>query len=150
VAWAGMAPFMHRVAGTIHARSPGHHCPQKVVLADVDLSGAQTSAEKLKSEGHHAAAVQCDVTQQKEIDAAIQLAVSEFGSLDIAIANAGIVKGAPFLEMTEEDFDAVIDINLKGTFLTCQVRVRKGGKRKRGARVACCLCGSPPLTSQLA
>ncbi len=45
--------------------------------------------------------------------------VSTYGGLDLLVANAGIVKGADFLEMSEEDFDAVIEVNLKGVFLVC-------------------------------
>ena len=47
----------------------------------------------------------------------VQAAVDAFGCLDVAVANAGIVKAADFLEMSEQDFDAVIRVNLKGTFL---------------------------------
>ena len=47
----------------------------------------------------------------------VQAAVDAFGSLDVAVANAGIVKAADFLEMSEQDFDEVIRVNLKGTFL---------------------------------
>ncbi len=47
----------------------------------------------------------------------VAAAVSRFGGLDIAVANAGIVRSADFLEMSEEDWDAVLRVNLKGTFL---------------------------------
>ena len=52
-----------------------------------------------------------------QVDAMVQAAVDAFGSLDVAVANAGIVKAADFLEMSEQDFDEVIRVNLKGTFL---------------------------------
>lgn len=47
----------------------------------------------------------------------ISTAVSAFGGVDILVANAGIVKGAPFLDMSVDDFDAVLAVNLRGTFL---------------------------------
>lgn len=55
----------------------------------------------------------------------VQKAVTLYGGLDICVANAGIVRSAPFLEMTEADFDLVIQVNLKGTFLTCQAAARQ-------------------------
>ena len=66
-------------------------------------------------------------------------AVRRFGGLDVAVANAGIVRAADFLEMSEEDFDAVIRVNLKGAFLVRQrgqqapprAAARKGSSRGR-------------------
>eukprot|EP00955_Chlamydomonas_euryale_P020076 213604-Chlamydomonas_euryale.AAC.19 len=82
---------------------------------------AQESVDVLCSEGHEVTAIACDVRVRTQVDAAVQHAVSRFGSLDILVANAGIVKAAPFLEMAEQDFDDVIGINLKGCFISCQV-----------------------------
>ena len=60
-----------------------------------------------------------DVSSKASTDRLVSQVVDHFGSLDILVANAGIVKTADFLEMTEADFDAVISVNLKGTFLVC-------------------------------
>lgn len=64
-----------------------------------------------------AAAAHCDVTSKSEVDALVNWAVKQYGGLDLLVSNAGIVKAADFVDMTEEDFDAVINVNLKGTFL---------------------------------
>ncbi len=61
-------------------------------------------------------------------------AVSKFGSLDVAVCNAGIVRAADFLEMSEEDFDAVIRINLKGVFLVGAALVLAPGRGRRRLR----------------
>ncbi|KAG1671826.1 hypothetical protein FOA52_000203 [Chlamydomonas sp. UWO 241] len=117
------------------ARSLAKH-GAKVMLADADVAMALASAKQLTAEGHEAAAVLCDVRVRSEVDAAVQAAVDAFGSLDIAVANAGIVRAVPFLDMSDADFDAVIDVNLKGTFMTCQsaaremVRQRAAGDKK--------------------
>ncbi|KXZ43171.1 hypothetical protein GPECTOR_99g806 [Gonium pectorale] len=110
------------------ARGIGYGCARslcregaKVMLADLDLAAAQRSAAELVAAGHGAAAVKCDA----DCEAAVAAAVSQWGKLDIMVANAGIVKAAPFLEMTEQDFDDVVGVNLKGVFLSCQAAARQ-------------------------
>ncbi|GFR49597.1 hypothetical protein Agub_g11666, partial [Astrephomene gubernaculifera] len=97
----------------------------KVVLADVDLATAHRSAQELAASGHAARAVKCDVRLKADCEAAVAAAVAEWGKLDIMVANAGIVKAAPFLEMIEQDFDDVLAVNLKGVFLSCQAAARQ-------------------------
>jgi len=97
----------------------------KVVVADCDGPAAKKAVEALAKEGITAADVTVDVSKTAEVDQMIQAAVSKFGSVDIVVANAGIVKVAPFLEMTEEQWDSVIDVNLKGVFLTCQAAAKQ-------------------------
>ena len=64
-----------------------------------------------------AVAIECDVRRKADVVSLISQTVHEFGALDILVANAGIVISKDFLEMSEEDFDAVLAVNLKGTFL---------------------------------
>ena len=64
-----------------------------------------------------ASAAHCDVTNKAEVDALVNWTVQTYGAIDLLIANAGIVKGADFLDMTETDFDDVVRVNLKGVFL---------------------------------
>ena len=66
---------------------------------------------QLQLEGVIASAAHCDVTNKAEVDALVNWTVQTYG------ANAGIVKGADFLDMTEQDFDDVVRVNLKGVFL---------------------------------
>ncbi|GAX75487.1 hypothetical protein CEUSTIGMA_g2930.t1 [Chlamydomonas eustigma] len=102
----------------------------KVVIADVDVDRAKISVKELKELGCQATATKCDVSVKAEVDAAVATAVEFFGGLDIAVANAGIVKAVPFLDMSEQDFDDVIRVNLKGVFLTCQSAARQMVKQK--------------------
>lgn len=92
----------------------------KVVIGDVDFSAAQQAVAALESEGVEAHAVQVDVTSKAQVQLLVDGAVSRYGSLDIFVANAGIVKTGDFLSMPEQDFDQVIAVNLKGVFLSCQ------------------------------
>jgi NAD(P)-dependent dehydrogenase (short-subunit alcohol dehydrogenase family) len=61
----------------------------QVVIADVDIERAQVSVKELRELGHQATAAKCDVSIKAEVDAAVAIAVEQFGGLDIAVANAG-------------------------------------------------------------
>ena len=86
----------------------------KVLIADIDEAGAKAAADEL---GDSAAAVRCDVTQAHEVEAAVQACVSTFGGLDIMVNNAGIEIVKPLFEHSEEEFDRMYAINVKGVFL---------------------------------
>lgn len=101
------------------------HEGAKVVVADIDEEGAKRATTQLQLEGVIASAAHCDVTNKAEVDALVNWTVQTYGAIDLLIANAGIVKGADFLEMTEQDFDDVIRVNLKGVFLTGQAAARQ-------------------------
>lgn len=87
------------------------------MLADVSNADLETAEKALTGEGIACATAVCDVSDRKQVEAAVDTAVQKFGSLDIAVANAGIVRAANFLEYTDEDWDAVIKVNLTGVFL---------------------------------
>mgnify|MGYP000722411712 FL=1 len=111
----------------------------KVVLSDIDAEKGQAALESLKGEGAEAVFVACDVGDKGQVDALIAEAVKAFGRVDCMVANAGIVKAADFLDFTEEDFDAVLRVNLKGVFLCGQAAARQmvqQGPREDGS------CGS--------
>lgn len=96
----------------------------KVVLGDVSKDDLDQAKSSLTRNGIVCETVLCDVGDRAQVEAAVSKAVKAFGHVDIAVANAGIVRSADFLEMTDEDWDAVIRVNLKGVFL-----VRRGGVR---------------------
>jgi len=85
-----------------------------VLIADIDEAGAKAAADEL---GEAARAVRCDVTVSHEIEAAVQAAVDAFGGLDIMINNAGIEIVKPLFHQTEEEFDRLMEINVKGVWL---------------------------------
>ena len=73
-------------------------------------------SKELKQNGHDCLSVSCDVTDEESIKNAIKAVVDHFGKIDILVNNAGITKDNLIGRMKDEDFDAVIDVNLKGTF----------------------------------
>lgn len=87
----------------------------RVVLADLDLDATAAAAHRL-GDASVAAAVRCDVTSAVEVEALVTDAVAQFGRLDIMVNNAGITRDATIRKMTEDDFDQVIAVHLKGTW----------------------------------
>lgn len=107
----------------------------KVVLADINEERGQAAAAALKDEGHEALFVRCDVGDKAQVDSLIAAAVDAFGRLDVMIANAGIVHGSDFLDLTEEDFDRVLRVNLKGVFLCGQAAARRMAEQGGGGAI---------------
>lgn len=107
----------------------------KVVLADVNETRGEEAAEEIQAAGGEALFVSCDVGEKAEVDALIEKTVGAFGRLDCAIANAGIVHACGFLDLSEEDFDRVLRINLKGVFLTGQAAARQMVKQGGGGTI---------------
>lgn len=95
----------------------------KVVIGDLlDKEGG----EAVKALGaDNAFYVRCDVTKKADVDALMDAAVKKFGRLDVCIANAGISTHAAFLDVTEEDWDRVMAVNVKGVFLTGQSAAKR-------------------------
>ncbi|CAA0094672.1 putative oxidoreductase [Mycolicibacterium vanbaalenii] len=87
----------------------------RVVLGDVNLEATQAAAAQLGGDDV-ARAVRCDVTSAERVDALVAAAVDGFGGLDIMVNNAGITRDATMRKMTEEQFDQVISVHLKGTW----------------------------------
>jgi len=104
----------------------------KVVVAARRMDKLESLVAEIKSHGKEAIAVKMDVTRRAEVDAAVALAVRTFGKLDILVNNAGALDYSPFLTMTEEKWDLVIDTNLKGYFFAAQAAAREMAKNKWG------------------
>ncbi len=96
----------------------------RLVMADIDADKGQAEADRLGSQDE-VIFVQCDVGDRTSVDQLVATTVDHYGRVDIAVANAGILRTGAFLEISEEDFDAVIRTNLKGMFLTGQASARQ-------------------------
>jgi glucose 1-dehydrogenase len=107
-----------------------------VVINDIHIEGAarQTLAE-VEATGRRAVLIQADVSRTDEARRLIDEAFHRLGPLDILVNNAGIEKRAPFVEVAEEDYDAVLAVNLKGAFFTTQAFVRHLLAAKRPGKV---------------
>jgi len=92
----------------------------KVVVNDVSIERANRVAGEIKQSGNHAIAVGADVASKVQVVELFQTVKDTFGRIDILVNNAGIARDKGLLKLTEDDWDAVIDVNLKGTFLCCQ------------------------------
>ena len=97
----------------------------RVVLSDIADDAGQQAAQQLREQGGDAVYQHCDVSQKSGVEALFDFAIEQYGRVDTAIANAGIVHMADILELEEADFDRVISINLKGVFLTGQAAARR-------------------------
>lgn len=90
----------------------------KVVIVDLDQSQCDLVAAEL---GEGALAVQCDVTDRASVEALAKQVIDTFGRLDILVNNAGITRDATLKNLTDENWDAVINVNLKSVFLCTQI-----------------------------
>lgn len=88
-----------------------------VVIVDRQSDIAQKAIQELGTRGHQATFIQTDVSQEKEIQKMVRTAVKEVGGIDILVNNAGIFPAVPLTQITGDDFDKVISVNLKGTLL---------------------------------
>ncbi|WP_066688138.1 SDR family NAD(P)-dependent oxidoreductase [Christensenella intestinihominis] len=104
-----------------------------VVLADINLEMAVETEQAFKKEGLQAKAVQVNVKSVADIEKMVQSAVRSFGTVDILVNNAGIFHATPIEEITEQEWDNIVDINLKSVFFATQkvlpyMKEKKSGK----------------------
>ena len=102
----------------------------QVVIADIDRARGTALATELDG-----LFVPCDVGDKTEVDSLVASVIAAHGQIDVLVNNAGIFRAADFLDMTEDDFDAVLRINLKGSFLVGQAVAREMAKTGKGSIV---------------
>jgi len=103
-----------------------------VVNYTSNQSAADEVVEKIKGLGSDAIAVKADVAKAAEAQTLVKAAIERFGKLDILVNNAGFTRPAMLLKMTEEQWDEVLDIHLKGAFLCSQAAANHMVERNRG------------------
>ena len=125
------------------SRGIGRAVAEELARADFDvcvncssergLSGVQQLADELAAEhGVRAIAVAANVAEAAEAEALVAAAHEAFGRVDVLVNNAGITRDGLIARMKEEDFDAVIDVNLKGTFNCCKAAAQRMMKQRYG------------------
>jgi 3-oxoacyl-[acyl-carrier protein] reductase len=104
-----------------------------IVLNDIVSSDSiDATAEEFKAAGYNVVVTKGDVRNEEDVKQMVKTAVDTFGSLDILVNNAGITRDKPMSMMSEQDWDAVLDINLKGAFLCTKVATKVMLKQRNG------------------
>ena len=85
-------------------------------MTDVNTDTCEETAQKIREAGGEAIAIPCDITKRQEMEDVVQKTVDAFGRLDILVNNAGVIRDNLVHKMTDEDWDIVMDVHLKGTF----------------------------------
>jgi NAD(P)-dependent dehydrogenase (short-subunit alcohol dehydrogenase family) len=107
----------------------------KVVVSDINGETAKETAEEIKAEGGTAVSIQGDTSQEMDVERMVQFAVETYGGLDILVNNAGIELWKLVHEMSGEEWDKVMCVNMKGVFLMSKHAVRQMIAQKRGGKI---------------
>jgi len=95
-----------------------------VVAADANGEAAESLAAELKQQGARCQPIEADVTQALEVQAMVRTTIDTFGSLDVLVNQAGVIQVGDIADLREEDWDRVLEVNLKGVFLGCKYALR--------------------------
>ncbi len=108
----------------------------RVVLADIDTAGCQEVAAEIERLGSESLVVRCNVADSGNVQEAMDQTVSYFGQLDILVNNAGVLRDNLLFKMSEEDWDTVMNVHLKGMFLCSRAAQAHMVKQKYGRIVS--------------
>lgn len=95
-----------------------------VAIADIDQVALEIVAQEITTLGNKVLTIKCDVSSKSEVDEMVKKTMIELGSLDVVVNNAGIYPFKPFLDISEADWDKVINVNLKSVLLCSQAASR--------------------------
>ena len=101
-----------------------------VAICDLKPEWCDETVSAVAAAGAEAIALGCNVADSKDVDACVKAVIAKFGKVDIMVNNAGITKDGLLMRMSDEDWDAVINVNLKGTFLFTRAVARPMMKNK--------------------
>jgi len=127
----GAAQGIGKAIGLLLGRNGAH-----IVVSDINLEKAEETAREIEALGSRALALKVNVANLEDCEKMVGTILERFGRIDILVNNAGITRDRLILRMTEEDWDAVLNVNLKGTFNCTKVVVRHMAKQKSGKIVS--------------
>jgi len=104
-------------------------------LLDVNREDVEAVAQEVRGHGGRALAQVVDVRQRDQVEAAIDKTVAELGGLQVLVNNAGVTSGSPFEDLPEEDWDRVVDVNLKGVYQCSRACARHWIQAGRGGAI---------------
>ncbi|MDO5317414.1 MAG: 3-oxoacyl-[acyl-carrier-protein] reductase [bacterium] len=102
----------------------------KVAVVDLKAEWCEETVGLVKAAGSEAIGLGCNVAESADVDATVKAVIAQFGTVDIMVNNAGITKDGLLMRMSDEDWDAVLNVNLKGTFLFTRAVSRPMMKNK--------------------
>ena len=119
-----------------------------IAIVDVSEQGAEARAASIRALGRRAIGVRADATRKADLQASLEAVLSQLGRVDILLNAAGVNSGTPFFEITEEEWQRILDIDLKSVFLACQVFGKAMVDAGRGGSVIniSSASSSPPLS----
>jgi NAD(P)-dependent dehydrogenase (short-subunit alcohol dehydrogenase family) len=122
-----------------------------VAIVDLMLENAEARAKSIRELGRRAIAIQADAANKVDLARALEATLDEFGQVDILLNAAGINSGTPFFEIGEQEWQRILDVNLKSVFLACQVFGKAMVESGRGGSVINISSASagPPLSKVL-
>ncbi|MBI4654372.1 MAG: 3-oxoacyl-[acyl-carrier-protein] reductase [Nitrospirae bacterium] len=123
----GAAQGIGRIIAIGMAKEGAH-----IGVADINIEKAEATAEEIKSLGVKSLPIKIDVSKSEEIALAFDRFIQEFGRIDVLVNNAGITKDTLIIRMKEEDWDLVLNINLKGVFLCSKEALKLMTKQQYG------------------
>ena len=114
----------------------------RVAMLDYDAAKLERAAAGLRAAGPEILPLTADVRDAASVQAAVDEAVRHYGGLDVAVSNAGVYPNKPVLEMDEDEWDWVLDTNLKGAFLVARAAARQMVSRGRGGKICTIASGA--------
>jgi NAD(P)-dependent dehydrogenase (short-subunit alcohol dehydrogenase family) len=119
-----------------------------VAVIDLNLENAEARAREIGQQGGKAVGIQADATSKRDLERALASTLGSFGRVDVLVNAAGVNSGTPFFEITEEEWQRLLDIDLKSVFLACQVFGKAMVEAGRGGSVINISSASsgPPLS----
>jgi 3-oxoacyl-[acyl-carrier protein] reductase len=127
----GAAQGIGKAVGLLLARNGAN-----IVVSDINLEKAEETAKEIESIGRNAMAVKVDVANLSDVERMVAAVLEKFDKIDILVNNAGITRDKLILRMTEEDWDVVLNVNLKGTFNCTKAVIRHMAKQRSGKIVS--------------
>lgn len=107
----------------------------RVVGADIDVGNGEKTIQSIREKGHKAVFVKTNVSKSDQVRSLVDQAVRTYGGVDILFSNVGIVIGNPLVDVSEEEWDRVMAVNLKSMFLCCKYVIPQMQKRGKGSIV---------------
>ena len=114
----------------------------RVTMLDLNAAKLDTAVERVRSGGGQALGLTVDVRDAASVRDAVQATVDSFGRIDVAVSNAGVYPNKPVLEMEEDEWDRVLDTNLKGTFLFTRAAARQMVAQGGGGKICTIASGA--------